>query len=252
MTQTIAPMKHRRISGKLLYTSNKPEFKGAQRGQEWFTFTHHGNGAVTYRAHCEIWHPEPTVMRDIVYSLDERGLPMDCHVRLTVGDEYMGSGWFQFELDDDGDGLVACESHGPSIGRLSQTRETMGPIDGFGTHPIVGDAYLTKCMDISKGPHRRQIRTFLPSPDHRGATPPMIACVEIGLEYVGEEEVTVKAGTFKARHFRFVDDEGPGMGGTPHPAYDMWVTADDDAVFLKGGVAGYMQTWYELVELERS
>jgi hypothetical protein len=29
------------------------------------------------------------------------------------------------------------------------------------------------------------------------------------------------------------------------------VTADDDAIFVQGGVAGYMATWYELVELSR-
>ncbi len=36
-----------------------------------------------------------------------------------------------------------------------------------------------------------------------------------------------------------------------HPDYHVWVTADDDAIFLKGGVDGYMMTWYELVELKR-
>jgi len=29
------------------------------------------------------------------------------------------------------------------------------------------------------------------------------------------------------------------------------VTADDDAIFVCGGVGGYMQTWYELIELTR-
>lgn len=249
--RTIDPMTHRRVSGKLLYTSNKPEFAGQQRGQEWFTFTHHGDGRVTFRAQCEIWDPKPTVLRDIIYSLDARGLPADCHVRLTVGDAFMGSGWFRFDLDHAGSGMIACDSYGPSIGRLSQQVETRGGFDGFGTHPIVGDAYLTRCMDISKGPHRRTIRCFLPSPDHRGATPPMISEVKIDLEYVGDEKVTVAAGTFDARHFRFVDNSDSGMGGVQHPAYDMWVTADDDALFLKGGVGGYMQTWYELVELQR-
>lgn len=244
---TIAPMKHRRVSGKVRYTSKKPEFLDQQRGQEWFTFTRHTDGKVSFRAHCEIWAPDPTVMRDIVYSLDERGRPMDLHVRLTVGDAFMGSGWFRFS-----DTLIECESYGPSIGRISQRMPVTAPYDGVGTHPIVGDAYMCRVMDLSRGPHRRKITTYLPSPDHRGATPPMISRVEIGLEYVGDETVTVEAGTFAARHFRFVDDDGPGMGGVQHPVYDMWVTADEDYLFLKGGVGGYMQTWYELVALERS
>jgi hypothetical protein len=248
---TITPMAHRRISGRIAYTSHKTEFSGQQRGQEWFAFTHHVDGCMTLRATCEIWHPEPKVLRDITYALDARGLPADCHVRLTVGDAFMGSGWFRFVLDDAGVGTIECESYGPDIGRISQRVATGAAFDGFGTHPIVADAYLTRCMDVSQGPHRKRIRTFLPSPDHRGATAPMISEVHIDLEYMGDETVTVPAGTFAARHFRFLDEHGAGMGGVQHPAYDMWVTADDDSLFVKGGVSGYMQTWYELVELTR-
>jgi hypothetical protein len=239
-------MQHRTITGKILYTSKKPEMMDVERGREWFTFTRHSDGKLTIRARCEIEEPLPTVHRDIIYSLDEHDRPMDCHVRLVVGDAFMGSGWFLFQ-----NGKIACESFGPSIGRISQTRDIAGPFDGFGTHPIVGDGYLTRCMDVSKGPHKRRIRCFLPSPDHRGATPPLISEVHITLEYVGDETVTVAAGTFACRHFRFIDDEGPGMGGNQHPAYDMWVTADADAIFVRGGVGGYMMTWYELVELQR-
>lgn len=243
-------MQHRTVTGRIRYTSKKPEILDQERGREWFSFTHHGDGSTIFRARCEIEEPLPTVLRDIVYVLDGQGRPQDLHVHLTVGDVYMGSGWLHHTPDEQG-GLIECESFGPSIGRISQKMAYAGVIEGFGTHPIAGDGFTTRCMDVSKGPHRRRIRVFMPSPDHRGATPPLISEVEIGLEYVGDETVTVAAGTFECRHFRFVDDEGPGMGGVPHPHYDMWVTADADSVFVKGGVGGYMQTWYELVELER-
>lgn len=237
-------MRHRTIRGRIRYTSKKPEMLDRERGREWFAFTHHGDGTTTLRAQCEIEEPEPTVLRDVIYSLDTSGRPLDLHVRLTVGDAFMGSGWLRH-----GDGFVECESYGPSIGRLSQRVDYDGPLDGFGTHPIVGDGYLTRCMDVSKGPHRRTLRVFLPSPDHRGATPPMIAEVKIDLEYRGDERVTVAAGSFDCRRFAFIDEGA--MGGTQHPTYEMWVTADDDAIFVQGGVGGYMQTWYELVELQR-
>lgn len=240
----MSAMRHRTITGRIRYTSKKPEMMDRERGREWFAFTRHGDGKVTIRARCEIEEPEPTVHRDIIYSLDEQGRPMDCHVRLVVGDRFTGSGWVRM-----GDGFVECESYGPSIGRLSQRVETGGAYDGFGTHPIVGDGYLTKCMDVARGPHRRTLRVFVPSPDHRGATPPMVAEVRIDLEYVGDETVTVAAGRFDCRHFRFVDEGA--MGGKQHPPYDMWVTADEDAIFVAGGVGGYMATWYELFELER-
>lgn len=237
-------MRHRTVRGRIRYTSKKPEMLDRERGREWFAFTHHGDGTTTLRAQCEIEEPEPTVLRDVIYSLDASGRPLDLHVRLTVGDAFMGSGWLRH-----GDGFVECESYGPSIGRLSQRVDYDGPLDGFGTHPIVGDGYLTRCMDLSKGPHRRTLRVFLPSPDHRGATPPMIAEVKIDLEYRGDERVTVAAGSFDCRRFAFIDEGA--MGGTQHPTYEMWVTADDDAIFVQGGVGGYMQSWYELVELQR-
>jgi hypothetical protein len=240
-------VQHRTITGRIDYTSRKPERLGQRRGYETFMFTHHSDGKATLRAHCEIEEPAPTVMRDIVYAMDETGRPMDLFVRLTVGDAFMGAGFLR--LQDD---AIDCTSYGPSIGRVSQTMPVGGAIDGFGAHPIVADAYMTRCMDLSKGPHKRQIRVFLPSTDHRGATPPLIAESLMHLEYVGEEAVQIALGQFDCRHFRFTD-EGSGMvtDQGAHPVYDLWVTADEDALFVQGGVGGYMQTWYELSALER-
>ncbi len=240
--------KHRTITGKIQYTSRKEGRVGEERGRETFTWTHHSDGKKTLRAHCEIDEPDPTVMRDIVYSLDENDRPMDCMVRLTVGDRFMGAGLFII-----GEDAVECESYGPSIGRISQKMPINGPFDGFGTHPIVADAYITRKIDLSLGVHSRKFRCFLPSPDHRGATPPIIAESVLHLGYVGEETVTVAAGTFPCRKFEFTDPDAGmvGVSGHAHPPYQMWVTADDDAIFVQGGVGGYMQTWYELVELVR-
>lgn len=241
-------MRHRTVQGTIRYTSTKPEMAGAERGREWFAFTHHRDGSTILRARCEIEEPEPTVLRDVVYHLGPGGIPQHLLVHLTLGDAFLGSGWLRH---DAGVGIIECESFGPSIGRVSQRRATEGPFDGFGTHPIVGDGYMTRCMDLSRGPHRRTIRVFLPSPDHRGATPPLIDEVNIALEYVGEEEKTVAAGTFACRHFRFVDDSSDGMGGKQHPPYDLWVTADDDAVVVYAAIDGYMMNRYELTSFER-
>ena len=237
-------MKHRVIEGRLVYTSRKPERMGEVRGFETFMFTRHSDGKVTLRAHCEIEEPDPTVMRDIIYSLDEHGQPMDLHVRLTVGDRFMGSGWLRFDGT-----TIECESYGPSIGRLSQQVRAELPLDGFGTHPIVADGYMLGSKDWAVG-QVRKLNCYVPSPDHRGATAPMIAQVKIDAQYLGTEDVTVAAGTFPARRFQFIDDGTSGMDGA-HPPYELWVTDDEDAIFLKGGVGGYMLTWYELVELRR-
>jgi hypothetical protein len=101
-------MKHRIIEGRLEYTSRKPSMEGKNRGFESFMFTHHGDGKVIMRAHCEIYEPDPMVMRDIVYAMDEHKQPMNLHVHLTVGDEFMGSGWMRFDGEH-----IECESFGP-------------------------------------------------------------------------------------------------------------------------------------------
>ncbi len=249
-------MKHRNVRGRVRYTSTKPEWLAkhpdGERGREWFNFSHHADGSIIMSAQCEIEEPDPTVLRNITYHIGPDMVPQNLLVHLTVGDKFLGSGWMAYKPEDD---AILCESQGvdgdSGIGRNSELRENVGKFDGFGTHPIVGDGFLTRIMDTSRGPHARKLRVFLPSPDHRGATPPQIAEVFITLEYVGEEEKTVEAGTFACRHFRFVDDAEGGMGGKEHPDYDMWVTADEDSVLVYGAIDGYMMNRYELVELER-
>jgi len=245
-------MKHRNVRGRIRYTSTKPEWAQRtgtpERGREWFNFSHHGDGSIIMSAQCEIEEPEPTVLRNITCHIGPDRMPRNLLVHLTLGDDFLGSGWMAYKPEDD---AILCESQGPSIGRNSEVLENVGAFDGFGTHPIVGDGFLTRIMDTSRGPHKRKLRVFLPSPDHRGATPPQISEVFITLEYVGEEEKTVAAGTFGCRRFRFIDDAEEGMGGKTHPDYDMWVTADDDHVLVYGAIDGYMCNRYELIELER-
>ena len=120
----------------------------------------------------------------------------------------------------------------------------------FQNHAIACDAWHLRLYDRSKGPGVQGIeQILLSSPDHRGATGPMLFSIGIGLEYVGEERITVKAGTFDALHFRFVSS--PGLP-QEHPPYDVWCTNDGEFLFLLGITGGYMQTHYELAELVRS
>lgn len=236
-------MTHRIVRGEILYSSKKPEMMDKERGRETFVFTHHVDGRTTVQAHCEIDEPEPKVMRDVIYSMHADRRPADAFVRLTVGGEFMGAGIFII-----GEDAIECESYGPSIGRVSQKIPTNGHYDWFGTHPLAVDGFNTRMFDRSEGPIKRRMRSFLSSLDHRGATPPMVAGHHIFLEYIGIETVTVKAGTFSARHFAFVGEDGDPLR---HPPYDLWVTDDEDSIFLRGSVGGYMKTYYELVKLER-
>ena len=243
MSDSILQRDHRNTRGKILYTSNKPERLGQERGREYFVISVHADGARTISAHCEI-DDRPSVMRDITYSLDADWMPTDCFVRLSVGDRFTGSGWFRFHPQ-----FAECEAWTAVEGRVTQRMDLQRPLRTFQNHAIACDAWHLRLFDRSRpGVVQPLEQVLLSSPDHRGATGPMLFSVGLHVNYVGEETVTVGAGAFDALHFQFVS--APGLP-TEHPPYDVWCTADGEFLFLKGGVAGYMQTHYELVELER-
>ena len=235
-------MKHRTIRGTIRYTSNKPDRLGKERGREYFIMTDQADGNRIIHAHCEI-DDEPNVIRDVVTALDKDYFPTDCSVRLTVGDKFEGVGLMHFTPT-----YADCQTISRRDGRLSQRIELPGRIRWLGAHPISGDALCLKIYDIKDGPGKKFYPNMMvSSPDHRGATGPMLFALGFGLEYVGKEKITIGLGTFDSLHFRYVDSAG--QLPQEHPPYDVWCTDDGDYIFLKGAVGGYMQTYYELVEL---
>ncbi len=234
---------HKSVMGRIKYLSKKPDRMNQERGREYFRIDVHTDGTRTCVAHTEI-DDRPSVMRDAVYSLDRNWLPTDCFLRLTVGDKFMGSGWFRFHRE-----FAECETWTALEGRVSQRMDLEQPLVTFQNHAIACDAWHLRLIDRNKpGAVQRIKQMLLSSPDHRGATGPLLFSIGLNLVYVGPERVTVEAGTFDAWHYQFVaNPELP----EEHPPYDIWCTADDEFLFLKGGVAGYMQTYYELADLSR-
>jgi len=236
-------MPNRTLRGRIHYQSNKPDRLGQERGREFFTLTQQPDGVDVLHAHCEI-DDAPSVTRDVVLALrHDDASPIDCSVRISVGDRYEGSGWMRFDQ-----GYVECETHNQRDGRITQRIETAARVKWLQAHPIVGDALLMKLYPLSEGPGKVFFpNLMLTSPDHRGATGPLLFKTGFGIRYVGDEDITVLAGTFAAHHFQVVDT----AGNLPeeHPPYDLWCTADDDYLFLRAGVGGYMMTHYELAEI---
>lgn len=231
----------RTLLGRIAYSSDKPDRSGEERGRERFRIDVHADGSRTLSAHSEI-DDAPAVMRDVVASMGPDMRPTDCFVRISVGDEFMGSGWFTFAGN-----VASCEAKTRLEGRISQSLPLQEPVRAFGSHAIINDGFLMNLYDLSRGPGVQHIAQLpLSSPDHRGATGPMIFVVGLSIEYVGAETIDVPAGRFEALHFRLVDV--PGMP-EEHPEYDLWCTADGDYVMLRAVVGGYMQTRYELAEL---
>ena len=236
-----------RITGHIHYTSDKAGREGQERGREFFTLLGHADGSRTMQAHCEI-DDDPSVVRMVTTTLDQDWRPRDAFVRIVVRDRFTGSTWYRFGTAD-----AECEGYTAKEGRLSQRFELARPIDGFGTHPIQGDAWACHAYPLEQGPGTKRLNLLMSSIDHRGATGPSLVPLETDLHFEGREKVTVGAGTFDALHFRF-GQEGDWAADDElrHPTYHLWCTADGDFVFLKGEVSGYMQTRYELVSLQRA
>lgn len=231
---------HKIIRGRIAYTSNKPDRLGNERGREVFTVTLHNDGRRSLFAHAEI-DDRPSVLRFEQLNLDPQWRPTDAFIRITVGDQFRGSGWFRFT-----DTEAECETITSTEGRVSQRWPLTKPNPMFGGHAISNDAWVLKLFDLN-GPQTQTLPSFvISSTDHRGATGPTINFSSASISLLAKTKLTVKAGTFDALHFRFGE-----VFGLPveHPIYEVWVTADGNYTFLKGTVGGYMMTQYELVEL---
>ena len=133
-------------------------------------------------------------------------------------------------------------------GRVSQRLPLETPAPMFAAHAIANDAYIYQLYDLTHSHDTQVLPTFYASSaDHRGATGPLACALSCTVDFIAEEQITVAAGTFSALHFCSRHVHGMPV---EHPVYDLWVTADGEYTYLKGRITGYMQTYYELIELD--
>lgn len=223
-------MEHLTYRGKIIYTGDQV----GERGREWFTVTKHRNGDRTMRAMCEI--DDSKVLRDVVYTVNERWQPRDAFVRLTVNEDFMGSGWFRFTPDQ-----AECETFMAEGGRVSQKIALAQPVPFFGLHPVAADCWCLGGFDAASGEKIQLLRGGMMSSQlSNGASGPMLSPFDLKVEYLGQEAVTVPAGTFQTDHFRFVLND--------RPAEELWCCGED-LLFVKIRW-DHLATTYELVELE--
>ena len=227
--------------GKILYTSRSPDRMGAERGREWFTLTEQPDGFSTLHAHCEI-DDAPSVTRDVLATFGTEDVsPVGAALRLMVGGAFEGSGTFHFSEAE-----ASCWSRNVRDGAIQQTIDNPA-INWFGHHAIMGDGTLARLIpDGAKPGDKAEVRALMSSPDHRGATGPLLFPLTFSVVFEGEESVTTPAGTFECVRFSVTDTQGLP---DEHPPYHIW-TDKESNLFVQGGVEGYMQTWYELVELD--
>lgn len=183
-----------------------------ETGREWFNVSV-GPDQRTLRAVCELDRDQ--VLRDAVMTLDSAWRPQDCYVRLTTRGAYMGAAWFRFT-----DTTVECEAFTAGEGRVRQTIPVAGRIGVFVNHALVGDGWQSVRFDHGKAERIQPVTGFHSSPNPLGDSGPMAAPLSNRLEFIGDEQVTVPAGTFATRYYTL-------LSVRRNEPLHIWVTGDD-------------------------
>ncbi len=176
-------------------------------GQEWFSVTVLKNGDRTMR--CQTEMEDIGLLRDVTQTLDKDWRPVDSFVRISQNGEFTGSAWFR--MDDTG---IECEAFTRGDGRVSQRIETEGRVKILASHPVMADAWQCASFDHSRPEKRQIIKPWAhTSPRTDGSSGPLAGVSVKTMDYVGEERVTVPAGTFDTRkyhiHYSMEKTSGP-------------------------------------------
>lgn len=189
-------------------------------GREWFSISVSATGDRTLRAQCEM--DDIGLLRDVVQTVSKDWLPRDAYVRLAQHGKFLGVGWFKCDATS-----IACEAFTLAEGRISQRTETGRPVRILASHPLTTDGWQCAAFDHAQPARTQTIEPWAntsPRPD--GGSGPMIGMGQKVIEYVGEERITVPAGTFDTRHYRL-------MPSNPkNPPLETWVMGPD-SIFVK-------------------
>jgi hypothetical protein len=201
------------ISGRIQYLAGD----GRETGRERFELIASPAG-VTLRAYCEM--DDVALTRDVTLAMDDQWRPLDGFCRITKHGVREAALWF-----DVGDRDVTLNGWIDGARTAAATLDLSEPLVYLGLHPLQGDALIV----TARGTDR--IGEFVPiacatnsiSPDGDEAVG--VRPVTIHVAYLGEEQVTVPAGTFAARRYALRWDPS-------WPPADLWVRLED-CVFLK-------------------
>lgn len=236
-------MKHKNLRGKLSYISEAERTKENEFGREWFSITRHEDGLTTVRAQCEILSGvvrKRSVIRDVVYSMDANHRPIDCFVRLQENGKYLGAGWFRFE-GHTASGML----HNRDVGHIEQRLEVGGPIPSVGAHPLVCDMLHCLAFDPTRNERIQRSRGIvMTSRELDGCSGPQLTEMDMDIEYMGQETITVPAGTFETEHFRFPFPSGE------YPEEHVWYVPAD-MLLVRVRVGPGMMSRYDLISVER-
>jgi hypothetical protein len=162
------------------------------RGSESFHLTVARDGSRTMRATTDISARD--VQANVILRVAENFRPLDAYIALFTKGGYKGA----LTLNVDGDTLRALTT-GPS-GRIEQTTKVPAQFS-FVTHPLALDSWHPWYIAPTKGIVQTGAQYFL-NTDGDIAKALDGQMQPVTFEYMGEDEVRVPAGTFKATHVR--------------------------------------------------
>ena len=201
--------------GRLSY---RKKSTGVERGREDWSLTHNRDGSVTMRTLSMT--DDSKFVRDVTYTRGKNGLPTDTFIRLQVADQFIGSGIFNVHGD-----RLEVVADGIETGHVTQTVKVPTDFFSITTHAVMLDGWIYFNYDHQKG--GEQTRTFYNTSTKWNGTDGPLGRVEVyRIKMLGEEEITVPAGKFKAMHFTMDSDL------LKVPTSHLWVTGED-AILLR-------------------
>ncbi len=196
--------------GRLSY---RKKSTGAEHGREDWWLTRNRDGSTTMRSLAMT--DDSKLIRDVIYTRGPDGRPTDSFIRLQVGELLVGTGYIRVH-----GAKMEVVTDSVNSGRTLQTIDVPADFFSITTHAVMLDGWIYFNYDRSVG--GEQLRAFYnTSTRWNGADGPLGRLENNRVNFIGDEEITVPAGTFKATHFT-LDSEALKV-----PTSNIWVAGED-------------------------
>jgi hypothetical protein len=217
------------VAGRIAYRNAA----GAETGHERFELVSHSGGHVL-RALCDMAAID--LLRDVTLAMDANWRPIDGFCRIIKHGTRAAASCFALTpasvdittfLGDD-----TC---------LHQHIALSAPLDYLGLHPLQGDALIAQIRGTSAPGTFISIAAVTNSISPNGDEGLTGTTTTIDVAYLGDESLTVTAGTFAARRYQL-------RWRSDWPAADMWIEAATGVFLLMRWTM--IEDWYELTALQ--
>jgi len=208
-SETRRPFRY--MHGRLSY--RKKTGAGFERGREDWWLTENRDGSRTMRTLAMT--DDSKFVRDVIYTLGADRRPLQVLIQLQVDEQLIGTGYFRVSGD-----TMNIVTDGVDTGHTIQSVKVPQRFHVL-THAVMLDGWPAWAFDEASG-GTQSIAVYTTSPLWNGTSGPLGRMTQQRFTLLGSEQITVPAGTFQARHFRFGDDEDPGR------ASHVWVTGENN------------------------